>query len=234
MATAVIVDAVRTAGRQAQREAVRLAPGRPGRRDAPGPGRAQRPRSGAHRRRDHGLRHAGRPPGPEHRPQRRPGRRLARVGARHHRRPPVRLVAAVGPLRRPGRDRRRLRRRRRRRGRGHEHHPDGRLGHARVHALRPQDDGALRRRRRPRAPGHLGRAHRRQVGPVPRGPRRLRGAEPAAGAPGHRGGPLRAARSSRSRASSGTGRRARSSSSTSSSAGTRASAPAPPPRRWPT
>ena len=40
----------------------------------------------------------------------------------HHGRPPVRLVAAVGPLRRPGRDRRRLRHRRRRRRRGHDHH----------------------------------------------------------------------------------------------------------------
>ena len=35
---------------------------------------------------------------------------LPRVGAGHHHRPPVRLVAAVGPLRRPGRHRRRLRR----------------------------------------------------------------------------------------------------------------------------
>ena len=48
----------------------------------------------------------------QHRPQRRARRRLARDGAGHHRRPPVRLVAAVGPLRRAGRHRRRLRHRR--------------------------------------------------------------------------------------------------------------------------
>jgi acetyl-CoA acyltransferase len=39
--------------------------------------------------------------------------------------------------------------------------------------------------------GHLGRADRRQVGPVARGARRVRRAEPAAGAARHRGGPLR-------------------------------------------
>ena len=36
-------------------------------------------------------------PGPQHRPQRRARRRLPRVGARHHRRPPVRLVASRRP-----------------------------------------------------------------------------------------------------------------------------------------
>ena len=66
-------------------------------------------------------------PGAQHRPQRRARRRLARVGARHHHRPPVRLVAAGGPLRRPGRHGRRLRHRRRRRRRGHEPRADGRL-----------------------------------------------------------------------------------------------------------
>ena len=55
----------------------------------------------------------------------------------------------------------------------------------------PTVDAALRRRRRPRAAGHLGRAHRRQVGPHPRRPRRLRRPEPAARRAGHRGGPLR-------------------------------------------
>ncbi len=53
--------------------------------------------------------------GVEHRPQRRAGRRLARDGARHDRRPPVRLQPAGGPLRGPGCDRRRLRRGRGRR-----------------------------------------------------------------------------------------------------------------------
>ena len=37
--------------------------------------------------------------------------------------------------------------------------------------LRPDGHRPLPGRRRPRAPGHLGRAHRRQVGPVPGGPR---------------------------------------------------------------
>ena len=60
MTTAVIVDAVRTAGGQAQREALGLAPRRPRRRDAQGARRAQRPRPRPRRRRDHGLRHAGR------------------------------------------------------------------------------------------------------------------------------------------------------------------------------
>ena len=40
--------------------------------------------------------------------------------------------------------------------------------------------------------GHLGRADRREVEPVPRGPRRLRGAQPAARRAGHGGGALRA------------------------------------------
>ena len=46
-------------------------------------------------------------------------------------------------------------------------------------------------RRRPRAPGHLGRADRREVGPHPRGARRLRPPLAAAGRPGPRRGPLR-------------------------------------------
>ncbi len=55
------------------------------------------------------------------------GGRLARVGAGDQRRPPVRVEPAGDPLRRPGRDGRRLRRRRRRRGRGHDARDDGRL-----------------------------------------------------------------------------------------------------------
>ena len=54
-------------------------------------------------------------------------RRLARVGARHHRRPPVRFEPAGAALRRAGRDGRRLRRRRRSRRRGDDPHADGRL-----------------------------------------------------------------------------------------------------------
>jgi acetyl-CoA acyltransferase len=94
MPQAVIVDAVRTAGGKRNgklrnwhavdlaSEALRALAG------------AQRPRPGPGRRRDHGLRHAGLRAVAQHRPQRRAGRRLARVGARHHHRPPVRLLPA--------------------------------------------------------------------------------------------------------------------------------------------
>ena len=172
--------------------------------------------------------------GAQHRPQRRARRRLARVGARHHGRPPVRLVAAGGPLRRPGRDRRRLRRRGRRRRRGMTTSADGRVGHPGLGIPFGPTVWPATRTRRPRPAGHLGRADRRQVGPHPRGPRRLRRREPAAGGPGHRRGPLRQRdRAGQGRAAS-TARRARSSRPTSSSPPTRASAPAPPSRRSPT
>ena len=57
--------------------------------------------------------------------------------------------------------------------------------------LRPAHDGALRREGRPGQPGHRRRDDRRPVGHLTRGPRRLLGAEPPAGRPGHRRGPLR-------------------------------------------
>ena len=178
---------------QAQREASQLACRRPRLRAAQGPGRAQRPRPRPGRRRDHGLRHAGRRAVPQRGPQRRPGRRLSRVGARHHHRPPVRLLPAGPPLRGPGRHRRCLRRGHRRRRRGHDPHPDGLVGRARPGlSLRTPDDAALRRARRPGRPGRGSRAHRRAVGHLPRGPRRVRGAVAPACRPGHRRGALRA------------------------------------------
>jgi acetyl-CoA acyltransferase len=79
----------------------------------------------ARRRRRVRLRDAGRRAGDQRRPQRRARRRLARVGARHHGRPAVRLEPAGAALRRPGRDGRRLRRRRRRRCRGDDPVPMG-------------------------------------------------------------------------------------------------------------
>ena len=82
--------------RQAQREALGLASGRPRRRGPQGPGRAQQPRSRAGRRRHHGLRHAGRRPGPQHRPQRRARRR---TGPRPCPPPPSTVSAA--PASRP-------------------------------------------------------------------------------------------------------------------------------------
>ena len=73
---------------------------------------------------------------------------------------------AGGPLRRAGRDRRRLRRRGRGRRRGDDPGADGRVdGRRQVRLpLRAQGRRALRAARRPRAAGHLGRDDRRQVG----------------------------------------------------------------------
>ena len=70
---------------------------------------------------------------------------LPRVDGRHHGRPSVRLVAAGRALRRPGRDGRRVRRRDRRRRREHDPRADGRVGRRRQVRLpvRPEDDGAL-------------------------------------------------------------------------------------------
>ncbi len=226
--------------RQAQRCAVRLAPGRPGRRDPHGARRAQQPRPRARRRRDHGLRDAGRRPGTQRRAQRGARRGLARVGPGDHRRPPVRVVPAGVPLRGAGRHGRRLRRRRRRRRRGHEPGAHGRLDlqerrlpvRRRSRALLRR--GAARRASRHDRPGHVRRDHRQRVGPQPRGPRRLRGALAVAGGAGRRRGPLRQRDHPRRVARSTTRRPARSRRSARCTPATRASAPAPPPRRSPT
>ncbi len=94
---------------------------------------------------------------------------------------------------RTGCDRGRLRHRRRRRRRGHEPRADGRVGHGQRRRLpvRRRDGLAVRGQGRPGASGHLGRAHRRQVEPHPRGPRRLRCREPAACVAGDRRRSLR-------------------------------------------
>ena len=120
------------------------------------------------RRRDHGLRHAGRRAGHQHRPQRRARGRLPRDDGRHDHRPPVRFVAAGRALRRAGRDGRRVRRRDRGRRREHDPRADGRVGRRRQVRLpvRSDDDGPLPE---PRSAGHLGRAHLREVGHQPRG-----------------------------------------------------------------
>ena len=124
--------------------------------------------------------------------QRGPRRGVPRVGAGHHHRPPVRLVPAGRPLRRPGRHGGRPRRRDRRGGRGHEPRTDGRVGRAGGGLpLRSPHRGPLRGGRRPGPPGRLGRAHRRGVGPDPRRARRLRGPLPAAGRGRPRRGSLR-------------------------------------------
>ncbi len=92
---------------------------------------------GVGRRRDHGLRLAGGGTGAQHRPQRAPRRRVPRFGAGHHRRPPVRLVAAGDPLRRAGRDGGRVRRGDRGGRREHEPGADGFLGARRRPVRRP-------------------------------------------------------------------------------------------------
>ena len=110
----------------------------------------------------------------------------------HHRRPPVRVVAAGHPLRGPGGDGRRLRRGDRGRGGVDEPGADG-LGHPQRAgpALRPHRPPALPAGGGPRPPGDRGRAHRRGVGPVPGRPRRLQPGQPPAGGGGHRRGPVR-------------------------------------------
>ena len=182
---------------EAQRRSLGLASRRPGGRDAQGARRAQQPRSRADRRRHHGLRDAGRRPGPQRRAQRRPGGRVPRDRARHDRRPPVRLLAAGVPLRRPGRHGRRLRHRHRVGCRGDEPGADGRLDRAgRRLSVRCGGQPLHRRRVDPRPagpgrPGHLGRDHRQRVGPQPGRPRRVRRPVPGAGPAGDRRGPIR-------------------------------------------
>ena len=181
--------------REAQREAARLARRRPGLRVAQGAGGAQQARSRPRGRRDHGLRHAGLRAVAQHRAQRRAGRGMARVRAGDDDRPPVRVVTAGPAFRRPGRDGRRLRHRRGGGRREHDAHPDGLLGRQGLRLpVRPAHDGPLPRRggpQSPAGPGHRGRDDRRPVGHPARRARRLLGAEPPAGGPGHGRGPLR-------------------------------------------
>ena len=165
MATAVIVDAVRTPlgrrnGKLKDTHPVDLAA-----HVLQGARRAQRPRPRARRGRDHGLRDAGRRPGHQHRSQRRPRRRVPRDGRRHDDRPPVRVVPAGRALRGAGRDRRRLRRRDRGRRREHDPRADGRVGHPGQLPVRADDDAAVPR---PRPAGHQRRVDLREVGHQPR------------------------------------------------------------------
>ena len=82
--------------------------------------------------------------------------------------------------------------------------------------------------RRPRQPGHRRRDDRRPVGHLARGPRRLRRADPAARRGGHRRGPLRARDHPRRHPRRRGERRP-----TSSSRPTRGSGRTRPPRCWP-
>ena len=159
---------------------------------------------GAHRRRPRRGRGRGlrlprrhRPPGRRHRPHLLAGRRPARGGARHHHRPPVRLVAAGRALRRAGRHERHRGPDRGRRRAEHERHPHL-VGHDRGRAVRlrrsvQRVEGLAGPLRRPGdQPVPRRRPHRREVGHQPRGHGGLRPREPPPGRAGHRRGPLRA------------------------------------------
>ena len=152
MPEAYIVDAVRTPvgkrGGGARGDALR----RPGRALALGAGRADRDRPGRGRRRDPRLLRHDRLAGRRRRPDGVAGGRPARPRAGRDHRPAVRLLAAGGALRRPGRDVRHPGPGGRRRRAEHERHPDLR-GHAGRPAVRLRDTvrrvarlaGALRR-----------------------------------------------------------------------------------------
>ena len=193
MTDAVIVDAVRTPGGKRNGKLRNWHAADLGSEAAEGAGRAQRPRPGPGRRRDHGLRHAGRRAVAQRRSQRGAGRRVPRIGAGHHHRPSVRVVPAGPPLRSPGCHRRRLRRGHRRWGRGHDPHPDGILGRPRPRLpVRTPHDEPLRRAGRTGRPGRRGRTDRRAVGHQPRRPRRVLGPLAPPCRPGHGRGALRA------------------------------------------
>ena len=166
------------------------------------------------------LRAAVRRAGVQHRSQ-----RLARGGppdrdAGDDDRPPVRLRAASGQLRRRadrlGGPRRRDRRRRRAHGPHLVRGRDVRAAGARLRLLAP-----AARALQPRPPGDLGGDDRRQVGDPALRARRDRLALPPARGPGDRGGPLRA------------GDRSRSRSTATPTSPTRGSAPTPASRSWP-
>ena len=148
MGTAVIIDAVRTAGGKRNGKLRDWHPVDLAAETLKALVERNQRRSRADRRRDHGLRHAGRRAGREHRPQRGARRGLPRDGAGDDRRPSVRVVAAVRALRRAGRDRRCVRHRDRGRRRGHDPRADGRVlrrGQVR-HPVRPDGQRPLRRR----------------------------------------------------------------------------------------
>ena len=126
---------------------------------------------GARRRRDLGMRLAGRRAGPRHRAHRAADGRLAGDRARCHRRPSVRIQPAVDSLRRRRRDRRPLRRRRRRWGGVDVAHADGIHPRQRRPAVLADLPGPL-----PRPdpqPGHRRGDDRRAVGLRPDRGRRI-------------------------------------------------------------
>ncbi len=184
------------ARRQAQRRARPRPPRRPRRPLHPRALRPRRRRSRRGRRRRLRVRRHHRSPGRRHRADLLARRGHARRGTRHHRRPPVRFVAAGRPLRRAGRDVGDRRPHRRRRRAEHERDPDQR-GDARGRAVRVRGPllrfarlgGALRH------PGGLPVPQRgddrREVGHHPRRHGGVRGRVARARAAGPGRGPLR-------------------------------------------
>ena len=153
--------------------------------------RARGDRAGAGRGRHRRLRAAVRRADVQRHAQRLAAGGAADRDARHDRRPPVRLGAAGGQLRRGADRRRRARRRDRRRRRAHGPHPDGRrlqVGRRGRLAVAARAARALQ----PRPAGHLGRDDRRPVGDPALGDRRARRALAPARRAGDRGGALRA------------------------------------------
>ena len=138
-----------------------------------------------HRRRDHGLRRPDRRAGLPHRPQHGAGLEASRQRSGRHHRPPVRILAAVDPLRRPGGDERHPGRGHRRRRRSMTRVPMG------TPVILPMQagigTGPLPQSIQDRfgvtdvQPVHRRRDDRREIRLQPRGARRLRARQPPQG-----------------------------------------------------
>jgi acetyl-CoA C-acetyltransferase len=182
MAEAFIVDALRTpTGKRKGSLACRCTAPTSARMSSR-PRRAQRHSPRGLRRRDLRLRRHHRPAGRRHRPHRVAGRRPADERARHHGRPPVRLLAAGGALRRAGSDERHPGRGAGRRRADHDQIPISSAmlaGQPLGFTTRSPEQGlAGALRRRPGQPVLRRAAHRRPLGAQPRGPGGLCQGEP--------------------------------------------------------
>ncbi len=150
---AYIVDAARTAGGKREGALKDWHPADLGAARPQRPGRAHRHRPGRDRRRDRRLRRAGRRAGVPHRPQHGDGLQASRQRSGRVDRSPMRKLAAIGPLRRPGGDERNAGHGHRRGRREHDAGADGNADHPadagghRHRSLAAVDQGSLRRQR---------------------------------------------------------------------------------------
>ena len=183
MRETVIVEAVRTRGREAKRRAVRHARRRSVRGRPQRTAGARRCRSRDRRRRDLGMRLPGRRPVQQHRPLCGAGRRLAGDHPGDHRQPGVRLQPAGPRLRGARGDVGPARRRRGRRCRGDEPRA-ARFGQGDRNALRAQSACPLRRLLL--QPGPVGGDDRHEVGLLPHPARRILRVSLTSGPPRHR------------------------------------------------